>query len=51
LIKYEIPALTRHRLTWVRQNYIRAETLVQANVKLVNYQTTIPMAKNGVVVR
>jgi len=45
LIKHQIPALTRHRLTWVRQNYIRAETLVRANEKLVNHQATIPLAK------
>ncbi|WP_133138078.1 Tn3 family transposase [Legionella rowbothamii] len=45
LIKHQIPALTRHRLTWVRQNYIRAETLVRANAKLVNHQATIPLAK------
>jgi TnpA family transposase len=45
LIKHQIPALTRHRLTWVSQNYIRAETLVRANAKLVNHQATIPLAK------
>lgn len=45
LIKHHIPALTRHRLTWVKQNYIRAETLVRANAKLVDYQSTIPLAK------
>lgn len=31
LIKHNIPALTRHRLSWVKQNYLRAETLVSAN--------------------
>ncbi len=45
LIKHHIPALTRHRLTWVKQNYIRAETLVRANARLVNHQATIPLAK------
>jgi hypothetical protein len=45
LIKHHIPALTRHRLTWVKQNYLRAETLVRANARLVDYQSTIPLAK------
>ncbi|EPS5996399.1 Tn3 family transposase, partial [Enterobacter hormaechei] len=36
LIKHNIPALTRHRLSWVKQNYIRAETLVSANARLVD---------------
>ncbi|WP_367605643.1 Tn3 family transposase [Legionella sp. W05-934-2] len=45
LIKHHIPALTRHRLNWVKQNYIRAETLARANARLVDYQSTIPLAK------
>ena len=45
LIKHHIPALTRHRLSWVKQNYIRAETLAKANARLVDYQSTIPLAK------
>jgi TnpA family transposase len=45
LIKHHIPALTRHRLSWVKQNYIRAETLALANARLVDYQSTIPLAK------
>lgn len=36
LIKHHVPALTRHRLSWVRQSYFRAETLIQANAKLVD---------------
>ena len=28
LIKHHMPALTRHRLTWVKQNYLRAETFI-----------------------
>lgn len=31
LIKHHVPALTRHRLNWGKQNYLRAETLVRAN--------------------
>ena len=44
LIKHQVPALTRHRLNWVKQNYLRAETLVKANAKLVNYQSTLSLA-------
>jgi len=45
LIKHHVPALTRHRLSWVRQNYFRAETLVKANARLVDYQSTLSLAK------
>jgi len=45
LVKSHIPALTRHRLSWVKQNYIRAETLVQANACLVNHQATLALAQ------
>lgn len=41
LIKHNIPALTRHRLSWVKQNYLRAETLVSANARLVDFQSTL----------
>ena len=44
LIKHQVPALTRHRLNWVKQNYIRAETLVRANARLVDYQSTLSLA-------
>jgi TnpA family transposase len=43
-IQAQVPALARHRLSWVKQNYVRAETLVQANVRLVDYQATLPLA-------
>ncbi len=46
LIKHQVPALTRHRLSWVKQNYLRAETLVRANARLVDHQATLPLAKN-----
>jgi TnpA family transposase len=45
LIKPHIPALTRHRLSWVKQNYVRAETLVKSNSRLVNHQATLSLAK------
>jgi TnpA family transposase len=39
------PALTHGRLSWVQQNYIRAETLTRANARLVDAQSRIPLAK------
>ena len=44
-IKHNNPALTRHRLSWVKQNYMRAETLTAANIQLVNYHMNIPLSK------
>ena len=45
LARRGVPALTRGRLTWVQQNYIRAETLTRANARLVDAQTAIPLAQ------
>jgi len=45
LIKNHIPALTQMRLNWVKQNYFRAETLTNANAKLVNYHSTLSLPK------
>jgi TnpA family transposase len=45
LQKAHIPALTRHRLSWTKQNYLRAETLVQANARLVDHQATLALAQ------
>ncbi len=45
LVKNHVPALTRHRLNWVKQNFIRAETLVRANARLVDYHATLPLAQ------
>lgn len=39
------PELTRHRLLWAHQNYVRTETLIEANARLVNHQSKIPLAK------
>jgi TnpA family transposase len=44
LIRLDTPALRRSRLSWVRQNYIRAETLTRANAALVAAQNRIPLA-------
>ncbi len=37
------PALTRSRLSWVQQNYVRDETLTRANARLVDAQAEIPI--------
>ena len=39
------PALSRDRLSWIQQNYFRAETLIRANARLVEAQTHIPLAQ------
>lgn len=44
LVRNDIPALRRERLLWVRQNYIRDETLSAANARLVSAQNHIPLA-------
>nr|AKN36358.1 Mobile element protein [Vibrio tasmaniensis] len=43
LIKSNVPTLTRHRLSWVKQNYFRAETLTNANTRLVNFHIKQPL--------
>ena len=45
LIRPDQPALTRDRLGWVLQNYLRADTLIAANARLVDYQATLPLAQ------
>ena len=45
LIRPDTPALTRRRLEWVQQTCVRAETLTQANARLVDAQTAIPLAQ------
>lgn len=45
LVRPDIPALRRSRLSWVRQNYLRAETLTQANVRLVAAQNGVDLAR------
>jgi len=45
LVRPDIPALTRGRLSWVKQNYIRQETLVRANARLVSAQSEISLAQ------
>ena len=43
LIRSDVPALKRDRLSWVDQNYIRENILTAANAMLVTAQSRIPM--------
>ncbi len=45
LVRPDTPALTKGRLSWVAQNYVRGETLVRANARLVDHQSKIPLAQ------
>jgi TnpA family transposase len=45
LIRPDHPALRRGRLGWVRQNYLRAETLTRANARLVTAQNGLDLAR------
>ncbi|PGR56526.1 Tn3 family transposase [Bacillus cereus] len=40
-----VPALEYDRLTWVEQNYLRAETITQANNILVSYHSRMRLAQ------
>ncbi|MCD0168206.1 MULTISPECIES: Tn3 family transposase [unclassified Deinococcus] len=40
----DVQALTLSRLSWVQQNYVRAETIVAANARLVDAQFSLPLA-------
>jgi len=41
LVRNDMAALTRGRLGWVLQNYLRAETLTPPNARLVDYQAKL----------
>lgn len=45
LVRSDVPALTKGRLAWVQQNYIRQETLTRANARLVDAQAYNPLAQ------
>lgn len=45
VINPAVPALTRDRLTWVQQNYLRPDTLSRANARLVDAQSQIWLAQ------
>jgi len=44
LVRLDFPALRRGRLSWVKQNFVRAETLTPANAILVATQNAISLA-------
>jgi TnpA family transposase len=44
LVRQDMPALRRDRLSWVEQNYVRAETLSLANARLVAAQNRLKLA-------
>jgi TnpA family transposase len=46
LIRGDVPALRRSRFSWVKQNFLRAETLTAANAALVAAQNAIPLARS-----
>jgi TnpA family transposase len=45
LIRLDAPALRRSRLSWVKQNFVRAETLTIANAALVAAQNGVALAR------
>jgi Tn3 transposase DDE domain/Domain of unknown function (DUF4158) len=45
VIRADMPALTRGRLSWIQQNYLRAATLTRANARLVEAQATMAFAQ------
>lgn len=45
LVRLDAPALRRSRLSWVKQNFLRAETLTIANAALVSAQNAVPLAR------
>jgi TnpA family transposase len=45
LVRPDVPALRRSRLSWVRQNYLRLETLTRANARLVAAQNGLDLAR------
>ena len=46
LVRLDAPALRRSRLSWVKQNFVRAETLTSANAALVSAQNAVPLARS-----
>ena len=45
LIRSDVAALKRDRLSWVSQNYIRDQTLIAANAALVSAQNRSALAR------
>jgi TnpA family transposase len=45
LVRNDIPALRRGRLSWIGQNYVRSETIAPSNAVLVSEQNGIELAQ------
>ncbi len=45
LICPDVPALSKDRLSWIKHNYIRSETIVKANARLVDTQANLELAR------
>ncbi len=45
LARKDVPPLRWDRLRWVRQHYVRADTITSANARLVDEQASIPLAE------
>jgi TnpA family transposase len=45
LVRPEIPALTRARLAWIQHNYLRADTITNANTRLVDAHAALPLTR------
>jgi len=45
MIRQDIPALRRSRISWVDQNFIRPETLGAANARIVAAHSCLPIAR------
>jgi len=43
LVRNDVPALRRSRLSWVSQNFIRNESIMEANASLVAAHNNIPL--------
>lgn len=46
LVRSDYPPLSRARLSWVAQNYIRKDSIVRANAALVDYQSKVPLTRH-----
>ena len=44
LVRTDQPALSRARLSWISQNFIRPETIAAANARIVAAQNALPIA-------
>jgi TnpA family transposase len=45
LVRPEVPALTRARLAWIQQNYLRTDTITNANARLVDAHAALPLTR------